>query len=1292
MKYVPFGLLLAVSPLLSEESARPVHLWIPGETLMEAGSRALRDIGYDLLRARAKEIGIELSSVDGVYLHKEYKTAHNGVTHLIYRQRFAGIDVDNAEWTVNVDRDGRVLNAGGRLFDAPDKRARVPEAASALAAVRTAVAAIDAERAKGYYPFQKSSSPDGRSIRFHGGPMGADIPAALVWHGIQGRLAPVWRFTVTAADGVTMEDVVVDDEGRRVLAQRSLTLQQSAGKPRGLVYEMSPVSGLHSGAQRPGEFQFVARKMMSFEGDPVASPKGWVGRNETAGNNTITGLNPLGFGCLLGFENCPFRPRTASSPTLDFSFPLEVGLTAPSPTAFPDASIANLFYLTNRAHDLFYAIGFDEAAGNFQAENFTKEGAGGDPVYAYAQYGSAAGNFPAINNASFNINDQDGTAPRMNMYINPGLNGQLPGFFTDGSLDADIVFHEYTHGVSARLARQLYTTFQGGAMGEALSDFFALEFNTAEGAPAGGVFPVAEYLFFQPGRGIRTRPYSTDTAVNPITFANLGRVINGPEVHADGEIFVEALWEMRANLIRQLGEKEGRRRTRLLVVDGMKLAPPAASMLDMRDSILLADSVDFKGESQTQIWEGFAKRGMGVLAQTGSGASTHISASFDLPSPKGSLKFYEDKYVIGESLRIVLQDSNNPRQTAVVTVKSTSGDREQVTLRRRGPVFLGSITTFMGASAPGSIGIGIVPADTITATYADENTGAGSGQVEISAATSYTYTQVISTPPPPFTFPNETATGLRTTSGFLLYTLPFPFPFFETKQTTVRVYVNGIMSFGPLTGACFNAESLRQMTAIAPLFMGIRTNGQAQPNEDVYISTTPDSVTFRWAAETVPQSFFQPPDAVNVATTLFSDGRIQFRYGAGNKSLATGGQSAGGCPTGAPTVGISNGHESFVQLGIHDGGGNLENAPPITWHPPFANLGGSDGVVELPAVGQAVEGIIDVQGIAYESELSLGQPRLDILIDGRAVTSTTPTLPRPDYCRTATVPRCPNVGFRRALDPASLNILPGPHTLQIRATNWRGTTTGFPPEPVAFVLSDKPGRLPVGAIEAPRSGETISGTVTVRGYAYAKDLLVSAVDILIDGVTYGRAQYGVVRTDICGTTSPGANCNTVGFQFNLNTRTGSIFLSNGNHTMQMRVQDESGRYTVVGDAVSVTVNNENTGPSRGVLVSPRPNDVLSGTVRITGHAWDPAGRITSAVLVVGGFGYLMNYGRPRPEECAALPGIPACPNIGFEYDLDTRRLPNGPQILSIRLTNDRGTVTTFPLVNSDGINVFVRNP
>ena len=90
---------------------------------------------------------------------------------------------------------------------------------------------------------------------------------------------------------------------------------------------------------------------------------------------------------------------------------------------------------------------------------------------------------------------------------------------------------------------------------------------------------------------------------------------------------------MRANLIQQFGEKEGRRRVRLLVIDGMKLFRPlpAWSTCATPSSLPIASTLGFEPD---QIWAAFAKRGLGALAMSDSGESRHIAASFDKPRPR----------------------------------------------------------------------------------------------------------------------------------------------------------------------------------------------------------------------------------------------------------------------------------------------------------------------------------------------------------------------------------------------------------------------------------------------------------------------------------------------------------------------------------------------------------------------------------------------------------------------------------------------------------------------------------
>ena len=58
-------------------------------------------------------------------------------------------------------------------------------------------------------------------------------------------------------------------------------------------------------------------------------------------------------------------------------------------------AVTNLFFWSNRYHDRLYQLGFNEAAGNFQQDNFGRGGLGNDFVRAEAQ------DFSGTNNANF---------------------------------------------------------------------------------------------------------------------------------------------------------------------------------------------------------------------------------------------------------------------------------------------------------------------------------------------------------------------------------------------------------------------------------------------------------------------------------------------------------------------------------------------------------------------------------------------------------------------------------------------------------------------------------------------------------------------------------------------------------------------------------------------------------------------------------------------------------------------------------------------------------------------------
>jgi hypothetical protein len=371
--------------------------------------------------------------------------------------------------------------------------------------------------------------------------------------------------------------------------------------------------------------------------NPTASPHGWIddGVNETRGNNVDAHTDT-------NADDAPDLPRPQGSPHRVFDYPLD--LTQP-PAAYRHAAVTQLFYWCNLLHDRLYELGFTESAGNFQVDNFGRGGRGGDPVQADAQDGEG------FNNANFTV-DADGIPGRMQMFVFDGPNPDR-----DGTLDTEIVIHEYAHGLSNRLVGggAGISLLQSGGMGEGWSDFYALALLSEAGDDVNGAYAMGGYATRQLSGlaenyyfGIRRYPYSTDLAKNPLTFADIDPAqadshpgvplspIAGDggadEVHNMGEVWCVTLWEARARLVARHGFATGNELILQLVTDGMKLSPANPNFLQARDAILQADLVKTGGANLDQLWAAFARRGMGVSASSPPSRTTAgLRESFDVP-------------------------------------------------------------------------------------------------------------------------------------------------------------------------------------------------------------------------------------------------------------------------------------------------------------------------------------------------------------------------------------------------------------------------------------------------------------------------------------------------------------------------------------------------------------------------------------------------------------------------------------------------------------------------------------
>jgi uncharacterized repeat protein (TIGR01451 family) len=249
----------------------------------------------------------------------------------------------------------------------------------------------------------------------------------------------------------------------------------------------------------------------------------------------------------------------------------------------------------------------------------------------------------------------------------------------DGSIDQQIVFHEWFHYVSNRLVGNGtgLGTEQSAGMGEGWSDFSSMlltvresDSQVASNATFNGVYSLASYAtsgvpfdgsanqgyYF----GIRRYPYSTDLTRNPLTFGLIANGVplpagppvgfgangaNNAEVHNVGEVWTTMLWEGYAALLRdtlgaspRLTFAQAQERMKQYVIGGLKVTPGLPTITEARDAILAvalaSDPADY-----VRLRIAFAKRGAGPHAVSPDRLSTTLTGVIEDFSVDPQLSF-----------------------------------------------------------------------------------------------------------------------------------------------------------------------------------------------------------------------------------------------------------------------------------------------------------------------------------------------------------------------------------------------------------------------------------------------------------------------------------------------------------------------------------------------------------------------------------------------------------------------------------------------------------------------------
>jgi extracellular elastinolytic metalloproteinase len=342
-------------------------------------------------------------------------------------------------------------------------------------------------------------------------------------------------------------------------------------------------------------------------GVPAEFPWDWLDGIQTSGLNVRAGTTP----------KC--RPVNGTLVNGEVQF---------TPANAQEEQVLHAFYWCNFLHDFFYLYGFDEAAGNFQAQSKQPGGESGDALRAVVMEGSHP-------DPAFIAAVPDGTPPRLALHRFEGARHT--------AFDPDVIIHEYTHAVVERLCGGWLTwnvgatTAQGLALGEGLSDFFAMSLANYGLPRASHRVAFAAWVTGNATTGLRRHAYDEQF---PGTFATLGTP-GFQTSHEAGQVWAACLLAVIEQFDTRFADPaRAARMTWTVVIDSVRRLRTGnghPTFLDARDAILaalehishVADFAATKTDALvSDLWIAFRRFGMGPAALSPSASFTGLVADF----------------------------------------------------------------------------------------------------------------------------------------------------------------------------------------------------------------------------------------------------------------------------------------------------------------------------------------------------------------------------------------------------------------------------------------------------------------------------------------------------------------------------------------------------------------------------------------------------------------------------------------------------------------------------------------
>ena len=365
----------------------------------------------------------------------------SNLTHFYLNQRFQGIEIKNAVLSIHLDKEGKLVNLNNQfLLDLSSRISVKTPAISASDAITIVAQNLNYNITNILELIRVEVGPSMKHTFGKAGISQIDIPVKLIYQPIQnGAIKLAWDVSILETTGNDWWSIRVDAVSGEILDQENWTLNCNFHEKDPSADHLNCTgSDFHftkfknyktigNNIMVPNSYNVFPLGIESpnhgnriLEVDPadnLASPYGWHDTNGIVGAEftTTKGNNTESKDDLLGDDEATIGNFADGTSNLTFDFSLNNSLP---PSANINASLTNLFYWNNIMHDVWYQYGFDEAAGNFQQNNYGRGGIGNDFVRADGLDGE--GN----NNANFST-PSDGSKPRMQMFLWNASNNAL---------------------------------------------------------------------------------------------------------------------------------------------------------------------------------------------------------------------------------------------------------------------------------------------------------------------------------------------------------------------------------------------------------------------------------------------------------------------------------------------------------------------------------------------------------------------------------------------------------------------------------------------------------------------------------------------------------------------------------------------------------------------------------------------------------------------------------------------------------------------------------------------------